>query len=139
MNAMWSPTGAQIERDLEQLSKITDCVRTYSVDFGLDRVPEMASKHGLKVLLGVWISGKPERNTSQIAIGVALAKKYPDVVRAVIVGLLHPGEAWDLGHPDDLGSSGGPEHQRCNRGSPHTREARRRAKYPVESRHSRVW
>src|SRR5262245_43584775 len=77
---------AQIDQDLAQLAQITDCVRSYSVDFGLDRVPELARKHGLKVLLGVWISGKAERNTSQIAIGVELAKKYPDVVRAVIVG-----------------------------------------------------
>ena len=28
---------AQIEEDLTQLAKLTDCVRTYSVDFGLDR------------------------------------------------------------------------------------------------------
>ena len=30
---------AQIEQDLAQLAKVTDCVRTYSVDFGLDQVP----------------------------------------------------------------------------------------------------
>ena len=28
--------------DLAQLAKLTDCVRTYSVDFGLDQVPEIA-------------------------------------------------------------------------------------------------
>ncbi|MEX2036570.1 MAG: beta-(1-6) glucans synthase, partial [Xanthobacteraceae bacterium] len=27
----------QIERDLAQLSRIADCIRSYSVDFGLDR------------------------------------------------------------------------------------------------------
>ena len=47
---------AQIEEDLAQLAKVTDCVRTYSVDFGLDQVPEIAQRHGLKVLLGLWVS-----------------------------------------------------------------------------------
>jgi hypothetical protein len=28
--------------------------------------------------------------------------------------LIEPGTPWDLGHPDS-GSSGGPEHRRCNR------------------------
>ena len=76
----------QIDEDLAQLSKITDCVRTYSVDFGLDRVPEAARKHGLKLLLGLWQSSRSDRNRYQIATGVALAKQFPDVIRAVIVG-----------------------------------------------------
>ena len=52
---------AQIEQDLAQLSKVTDCVRTYSVDFGLDRVPEIAQRHGLKVMLGLWVSSHTDR------------------------------------------------------------------------------
>ena len=43
----------QIASDLTQLAKITGCIRTYSVENGLDKVPELASKVGLKVLLGV--------------------------------------------------------------------------------------
>ena len=46
----------QIDEDLGQLAKITDCVRIYSVDFGLDQLPEIAQRHGLKVLLGLWVS-----------------------------------------------------------------------------------
>ena len=77
---------AQIDEDLAQLAQITDCVRTYSVDFGLDYVPQAARKHGLKLLLGVWLSSRPERNQFQITRGVALVKEFPDVIRAVIVG-----------------------------------------------------
>jgi glucan 1,3-beta-glucosidase len=76
----------QIEQDLAQLARITDCVRTYSVDFGLDRVPEIALRHGLKVLLGIWVSSHADRTRYQIGTGVALARKFPEVVRAVIVG-----------------------------------------------------
>ena len=77
---------AQIEQDLVQLSKVTDCVRTYSVDFGLDQVPEIAQRLGLKVLLGLWVSSHTDRTQYQISAGVALANRFPDVVRAVIVG-----------------------------------------------------
>ena len=59
---------AQIERDLEQLSKITDCVRTYSVDFGLDRVPDIARRFGLKVFLGVWVSANADRTKLQLSL-----------------------------------------------------------------------
>jgi exo-beta-1,3-glucanase (GH17 family) len=76
----------QIEQDLAQLSHVSDCVRTYSVDFGLDRIPEIAQRHGLKVLLGLWVSSHIDRTQFQIDTGVALARRYPDVVRAVIVG-----------------------------------------------------
>jgi glucan 1,3-beta-glucosidase len=76
----------QIEQDLEQLSKVTDCVRTYSVDFGLDRVPDIARKFGLKVMLGLWVSSHQDRTQYQIDIGISLARRFPDVVRAVIVG-----------------------------------------------------
>jgi glucan 1,3-beta-glucosidase len=76
----------QIDEDLAQLSRITDCVRTYSVHLGLDYVPQAARKHGLKVMLGLWLSSHPDRNELQIARGIELAKEFPDVVRAVIVG-----------------------------------------------------
>ncbi len=77
---------AQIEQDLAQLSKVTDCVRTYSVDFGLEQVPEIAKRHGLKVLLGLWVSSHTDRTQYQISTAVALANRFPEVVRAVIVG-----------------------------------------------------
>ena len=76
----------QIDRDLAALAKITDCVRTYSVDFGLDRIPELAQRHGLKVMLGLWVSSHADRTQFQIDTVVALANRFPDVVRSVIVG-----------------------------------------------------
>ena len=76
----------QIDEDLTQLAKLTDCVRVYSVDAGLDQIPEIAQRHGLKVLLGLWVSSFPDRTQYQIATGVALANRFPNTVRAVIVG-----------------------------------------------------
>jgi glucan 1,3-beta-glucosidase len=77
---------AQIEQDLARLSKLTRCVRTYAVDAGLEHVPEIAKRFGLKVLLGVWVSNRADRTQIQINTGVALANKFPEVVQAVVVG-----------------------------------------------------
>ena len=77
---------AQIDEDLTQLAKLSSCIRIYSVDVGLDQVPEIAQRHGLKVLLGVWVSNRRDRTQWQIKTGVELAKRFPDTVQAVIVG-----------------------------------------------------
>src|SRR5918912_2908133 len=52
----------EIEDDLARLSRLSDCVRTYSTDFGLDRVAEIAQRHGMQVIQGVWIGWDRERN-----------------------------------------------------------------------------
>ena len=77
---------AQIEQDLALLSKYTDCIRTYSVDDGRADVLESARRHGLKVLHGIWVSSDPAKTRQQIDATVALAKAYPDVIAAVVVG-----------------------------------------------------
>ncbi len=77
---------AQIAQDMAQLATISKCVRTYAVDNGLDKVPELAGKAGLKVMLGVWISASRAKNAQQIATAVELTKQHPDVISAVIVG-----------------------------------------------------
>lgn len=76
----------QIEEDLERLARTTDCIRIYSVAMGLEHIPEIAQRHGLKVLLGLWISNDAELTQIQLRAGVDLANRFPDVVRAVIVG-----------------------------------------------------
>ncbi|HEY5216636.1 MAG TPA: beta-(1-6) glucans synthase [Pseudolabrys sp.] len=79
-------SAAQIEDDLARLAQITDCVRTYSTDYGLDQIAAIAARHGLKVLQGLWLSSQPEKNREQIETAVALANRYPDTIRAVVVG-----------------------------------------------------
>jgi exo-beta-1,3-glucanase (GH17 family) len=76
----------QIDEDMAQLRQITDCVRTYSTDHGLDQIPEIARRHGMKVMQGLWLSSLPDLTRKQIDTGIALAKRYPDVITAVIVG-----------------------------------------------------
>jgi exo-beta-1,3-glucanase (GH17 family) len=76
----------QIDDDLSRLSRLTNCVRTYSVEHGLDRIPEIARRHGMKVLHGLWLSGLADKNREQVETTIALAKQFPDVIQAVFVG-----------------------------------------------------
>src|ERR1700742_4442904 len=64
----------QIAEDLAQLAKISDCVRTYSIENGLDQVPALAAKVGLKVMQGIWLGSNRVKNLEQIATAVRLAK-----------------------------------------------------------------
>lgn len=79
-------TPEQIDEDLAQLAHITDCVRTYSVELGQDQVAAIARRHGLKVIQGMWIGTKPDKNRAEIDTAVKIANQYPDVVRALVVG-----------------------------------------------------
>ncbi|MFO0995829.1 MAG: glycosyl hydrolase family 17 protein [Alphaproteobacteria bacterium] len=77
---------AQIEADLKVLAARFDCVRTYSVANGLDEVPAIAEKVGLKVLQGAWIGRDAVRNATEIATAVELAQAHPNTVRALVIG-----------------------------------------------------
>jgi exo-beta-1,3-glucanase (GH17 family) len=76
----------QIEEDLVQLKQLTDCVRTYSIDHGLDQIPAIAQRHGMKVMQGLWLSSLPDLSRQQVETAISLAKRFPDVIVAVIVG-----------------------------------------------------
>jgi len=77
---------ARIDQDLSALSQRFDCVRTYSQGQGLSAVPQIAARHGMTVLLGIWLDGDRKLNAEQIKLGIAAAQRYPQVVRGVIVG-----------------------------------------------------
>jgi exo-beta-1,3-glucanase (GH17 family) len=76
----------QIEKDLAQLAEISKCVRTYSVENGLDQVPALAGKVGLKVIQGIWLGSNRLKNQAQISTAVGLIKEFPGVVTSVVVG-----------------------------------------------------
>jgi exo-beta-1,3-glucanase (GH17 family) len=76
----------QIEQDLANLAKVTDCIRTYSIENGLDQVPGLAAKVGLKVMQGIWLGGNRLKNLAQISTAVNLSKEYPGVITSLVVG-----------------------------------------------------
>lgn len=79
-------TPEQIDEDLQLLAGKTHTIRTYASSLGLKVIPEIARKHGLKVIQGAWIGYLPEDSRIEIEALVAAANAYPDVIKRVIVG-----------------------------------------------------
>jgi exo-beta-1,3-glucanase (GH17 family) len=77
---------ARIEADLAKLARLTGCIRTYATDNGLDQVPEIAQRLGIKVLQGLWLDRDRQKNRVQIDTAIALAKRFPDAISAIVVG-----------------------------------------------------
>ena len=97
------PTPEQIRSDLRLLSSYTRSIRTYSSTGGHELIPAIAQEFGLKVTIGIWLSGMTEepspgkrrdpreiernqkRNESEIVSAIALARRYTNV-SAIVVG-----------------------------------------------------
>jgi exo-beta-1,3-glucanase (GH17 family)/cellulose synthase/poly-beta-1,6-N-acetylglucosamine synthase-like glycosyltransferase len=76
----------RIDEDMAAIAQVTNRVRTYTVADGMERVPEIARRHGLTVSLGIWIGNDLEKNEKEVetAIQVALANRR--TVDRVFVG-----------------------------------------------------
>lgn len=79
-------TPQQIEADLRLLATVTPCVRTYGMDHGLDAVPALAERLGLRVVLGVWIGRDAAANADQLERALALARRHADTIDLLVVG-----------------------------------------------------
>ena len=75
----------RMDQDLALLAQYTNCIRTYST-LGLEKIPEIARKHGLKMWLGAWVSSDPTLTHKEINAMIALAKQNADIVETVVVG-----------------------------------------------------
>ncbi len=76
----------QIDRDMAQIAQLTAHVRTYTVSNGLDRLPEIARRHGLTVSLGIWIGPDLDVNEKEIETGIRVALADRRIIDRVIVG-----------------------------------------------------
>ena len=80
------PMPAEIAQDMRAIAGQVSGIRTYTSLEGMQVVPQLAEKHGLKVSMGAWLSKKPEVNEAEIASLIDLANRYPDTISRVIVG-----------------------------------------------------
>ncbi|AOO65823.1 exo-beta-1,3-glucanase [Sulfurospirillum halorespirans] len=79
------PSTEQMDKDLAHLATITSCIRSYS-SVGLEELPEIARKHGLKLWLGAWVSSDAALTKKEIDTTIRLAKENKDIVETVVVG-----------------------------------------------------
>lgn len=75
----------RMDADLALLATRFHCVRTYSMT-GLEAIPELARKHGLKLMLGAWVNSNLVDTQKEIDALIKAANANPDVVQSVIVG-----------------------------------------------------
>ena len=75
----------QVRKDLQLLSKYTQCIRTYST-VGLEMIPEIARENNLKMLMGAWVSKDTKQTKEELDTLIKLASENQDIVKAVIIG-----------------------------------------------------
>ncbi len=80
------PSTEQIDEDLRLLSQKTHTVRTYASAGVFNTIPELARKHGLKMIQGAWIGFVKKDIRTELQELIHAANTYPDVVKRVIVG-----------------------------------------------------
>lgn len=75
----------RMDADLALLATRFECIRTYSMT-GLEALPDLARKHGLKMMIGAWVNSNPVDTAKEVELLIAEANANPDVVTSVIVG-----------------------------------------------------
>ena len=68
-------TEAQVERRIKILKPYSKWVRSFSCIEGNEHVPRIARKHGMKTLVGAWLSDNKEDNEREIEGLIGLAKE----------------------------------------------------------------
>ena len=68
-------TEAQVERRIKILKPYSKWVRSFSCIEGNEHVPRIARKHGMKTLVGAWLSDNREDNEREIEGLIGLAKE----------------------------------------------------------------
>ncbi len=76
----------QIAGDLERLSALTPCVRTYSARGAQGQITKLAAAQGFKVLQGIWLGRNRADNRREIEAALRLARRHPGTIEALIVG-----------------------------------------------------
>lgn len=78
------PKPESIDRDMALMSQYADAVRTYSTIDGLEVIPGIAQKYGMKVTLGAWLDQRAALNKREIDNLIDLGKRYDNVTRLVV-------------------------------------------------------
>lgn len=80
------PSPAEVEQDVVSLVGKTRNIRTYTTHEGLEGLPELAEKYGLKMTMGCWLGRDKANNEKEVAALIEAANAHPDTVTRVIVG-----------------------------------------------------
>ncbi|MET1026403.1 MAG: glycosyltransferase family 2 protein [Dongiaceae bacterium] len=78
------PSRDQLTADIEKMAGVTGQIRTYETTGASYDVPEIASRMGLRVTAGAWISGNLERNEKEVNNLIDLAHNVGGVNQLLV-------------------------------------------------------
>ena len=78
------PSETEIRQDLEKVSRITDRIRTYTVQSGMPDIARLAADYPLRVTLGSWLDRKLAADDREVARLIETANANPDVDRVLV-------------------------------------------------------
>jgi exo-beta-1,3-glucanase (GH17 family) len=68
-------TEAQVERRIKILKPYSKWIRSFSCIEGNEHIPRLAHKHGLKTMVGAWLSDDDEKNEEEINASNCFSKR----------------------------------------------------------------
>ena len=77
------PAPTDVEADLAMLSRHTNRIRSYSATED-PRLPAVAHRHGLQLMLGAWLDERLDANQREIAAAIAQARAHANVHRLIV-------------------------------------------------------
>jgi exo-beta-1,3-glucanase (GH17 family) len=85
------PTPEEITQDISIISQLSQGVRTYSSQFGMEIVPKLAAEKGMTVTFSAWLGDdltakSIKNNQDEIESLIREAKAHPETISRVIVG-----------------------------------------------------
>ena len=78
------PAYDELDADLELIAQNSHSVRTYSLDGTLDAIPEIATRHGIDVTVGIDLDEDPRSNHLRLEQLRAVASRSDNIRRAII-------------------------------------------------------
>jgi exo-beta-1,3-glucanase (GH17 family)/cellulose synthase/poly-beta-1,6-N-acetylglucosamine synthase-like glycosyltransferase len=78
------PTAADIEEDIQILASRVGRIRTYSSVDGIEQVPPIAKKYGIKVTAGAWLDTRKDRNKKELRNLVRSARRNANIERLIV-------------------------------------------------------
>lgn len=80
------PNAAELEEDIALAGTVARGIRTYTSREGMERLPDLARKHGIKMVHSAWLGREKQINDDEVAVLIRAANTHPDVIDRVIVG-----------------------------------------------------
>lgn len=78
------PDPSIVAKDLELLAGKVTRIRTYTSTDGVEGIPRIAARYGLRVTAGAWVDHRLDRNEEEIRNLIQNVRTYPNIERVIV-------------------------------------------------------